>query len=155
MPRYGYFCPSCDNEYVLFRPMDLRVLTRCHQCNALGEYRPLLTAAHAPYVQSPYVDNNLFGNGSGSFDEALGVEVRSRRQKEELLADRGLTMASDYGGFTGPQSLTVSPKPTPNVAVMEDAIDKAANMVKYNELPPEEPVPAESIHLMTEGYKTV
>ena len=155
MPRYGYGCGTCGSEYVLFRAMESRVLDRCVACGTVGEYRPLLTTAHAPYVQSAWVDNHAFNNGAGKVNEGLGVETRTRQQERDVMEAKGLAHASDYGDFHGPQSLTRKPKPAPDPAIMLDALNKAEHMVKNNLVPPPTPLPEQTRDLLQEGYETV
>jgi len=132
MPTYAYQC--CDYEAVLYKvPISERVKT-CPTCG--NEMHHLINKEHAAKVQSPRLDNQMYGNGQGMFDKGLGKVITSRAHHEKIMREKGVAVYKGSFDDVMIAQEPKEPKPVP-LEKIKDYFDESVNRVRNGEKPVE------------------
>lgn len=86
MPRYDYKCPACKNVFEAFRKIEHRNDVTCPDCGGKAE----MTFIIAPMTQLASIDA-MYNFSQGYYDYGLGCYIRTRKQREEKMAELGVT----------------------------------------------------------------
>ena len=84
MPQYDYVWPDCQNKEEHIVPYNARTTPRPCKCGGFMDYTFTLC-------------RTIWGGISG-YDEALGVDINGRRERDQILKDKGLVQAGDKVG---------------------------------------------------------
>ena len=79
---------------------------------------------------SPRIDNHIFNNGHGLYDEGLGEVIFSRKHRRQVMKDKNL---EEIGSSDRDEVLKDFEVKAEDGDVIKDRLDKAEAMVKSGE----------------------